>query len=140
MDAKVQEHGEVTVVHMAGQLNLEKSQFFREVCLKQLAGKKLVFSMEGLKFVGSSGIQTFFKTLHEIQAINPYGVKISGVKPDFLRIFNYTETSGLQIHESIEVAVQSFSVPPITAAPVASVPAPASLNPHSGAQGPGTPA
>lgn len=109
MEAKLQRHGDVTVVHLAGKVDLEKSQFFRDVCLRELTGKKVVFCLEKLQFVGSSGIQTLFRAFGEMLAVGPHSrVKLAGVKTDFLRVLNYTAVSGLDVHEDIGKAVLSF--------------------------------
>lgn len=108
MEAKLQKHGEITVVQVSGQLNIEANSHFRDVCLKQLAHQRVVFNLEGLQFVGSSGIQAFFRALGEIHEGNRFGVRVSGLKPDFVRILQYTTISSLSIHEDVDGAVKSF--------------------------------
>lgn len=108
MEAKLQKHGDVTVVHLSGKIDLEKNQNFRTVFTKQFLNQKVIFCLQNLQFVGSSGIQTFFRTLQEIHSLNKHGIKVSGVKADFLRILQYTAVSNLEVHENAEVAVQSF--------------------------------
>lgn len=108
MEAKIQRHGDITVVSLSGRLDLEKNQNFRTVCLRKFLNQKTIFCLQDLQFVGSSGIQTFFRTLQEIHTLNKHGIKISGVKADFLRLLQYTAVSALEVHESTEVAVQSF--------------------------------
>lgn len=109
MEAKLQKHGEITVVQVSGQINIEANSHFREVCLKQLAHQRVVFNLEGLQFVGSSGIQAFFRALSEIHDGNRYGVRLSGLKPDFVRILQYTTISSLSIHENVDGALRSFA-------------------------------
>lgn len=108
MEAKIQRHGDITVVQLRGQIDLEKNQNFRQFCFQQLADKKAVFCLDGLQFVGSSGIQVFFRTLEEIHARSKHGIKVSGLKPDFLRVLRYTAVSRLEVHETSEFAVRSF--------------------------------
>jgi len=108
MEAKIQRHGDITVVQLRGQIDLEKNQNFRQFCLRQLADKKVIFCLEGLQFVGSSGIQVFFRTLQDVHARNKHGIKVSGLKPDFLRVFRYTAVSDLDVHETSDFAVRSF--------------------------------
>lgn len=111
MEAKMRQLGEFTIVHLSGKLNLEKNQPFRDVCLKTLSDKRVVFCLDGLQFVGSSGIQSFFRTLSEIHGGNRFGIKISGLTADFVRIFQYTAVSGLEVHENLDNAMRSFSSP-----------------------------
>lgn len=112
MEAKLQKLGDVTVVQITGQLSIESNVNFRNVCLRAFSHQRVVFSLDGLQFVGSSGIQGFFRALHEIHQGNRYGVRISGLKPDFVRVLQYTTISNLEIHESVETAVQSFENAP----------------------------
>lgn len=108
MEAKLQRHGDITIVHLRGKLDLEKNQNFRTVCMAQFLNQKVIFCLKDLQFVGSSGIQTFFRTLQEVHQLNKHGIKVAGVKADFLRILQYTAVSGLEVHENSDVAVQSF--------------------------------
>lgn len=108
MEAKLERHGDITVVHLRGKLDLENNLNFRSVCLNKFTQQKVIFCLRDLRFVGSSGIQTFFRTLKDIHARNKYGIKVSGLKADFMRLLQYTAVAGLEIHESSDVAVQSF--------------------------------
>ncbi|MBX2986550.1 MAG: STAS domain-containing protein [Bdellovibrionaceae bacterium] len=114
MITKVHQLGDVTVVQVSGQLNLEQNESFRHACLKSLQSQRVVFCLDGLKFVGSSGIQGFFRALGEVNDLNPHGVKISGVKQDFLRVLQYTMPAGLEIHESVDAAVSRFAIPAVS--------------------------
>lgn len=109
MEAKLRRHGDITVVHLAGKMDLEKSQYLRDVCLRELTNKKVVFCLEKLQFVGSSGIQTLFRAFGEMLEKAPgSGVKLAGVTTDFLRVLNYTAVSGVDVHETVAKAVSSF--------------------------------
>lgn len=109
MEAKLQRHGDVTVVHLHGQIDLEKNQNFRQFCLREFKEKKVVFSLDGLQFVGSSGIQVFFRTLAEIHAGSKHGIKIAGLKPDFMRVLRYAALPTLEVHETADFALESFA-------------------------------
>lgn len=108
MEAKLQRQGEVTVVRLSGKIELETNHSFRDVCLRQFANQKVVFCMREVQFVGSSGIQAFFRALGEIHAGSRHGIKVAGVQGDFLRLFQHTGVTGLEIHESSDLAVRSF--------------------------------
>jgi anti-anti-sigma factor len=112
MEARLQKRGEITVVHISGKLTIEKNQPFRDICLKQFSKQKIVFSLDGLQFVGSSGIQSFFQTLNDVHQMNPYGVRIAGVAGDFLRLLQRTASAGVQIHADVENAMISFQENP----------------------------
>lgn len=112
MEAKLDQVGEVTVVRLKGKINLEAQQNFRSLCQCRFSEGKVVFCLSDLQFVGSSGIQSFFRTLAEMNAEDPHRVRLAGVKQDFLRVLNYSAPSALGVYESIEGAVQSFFVVP----------------------------
>ena len=109
MEVKTEQLGEVTVVHVSGKLNLEKNMSFREACLRSLSNQKIVFSLRHLQFVGSSGIQSFFRTLSEIHQKTSCEVKIAEVNPDFLRLLQYAALPDLEIMPSVETALSRFA-------------------------------
>lgn len=108
MQAQVDSIGEVKVVRLIGKIDMETQKNFRDLCFKKLHASKVVFCLADLKFVGSTGIQTFFRTLSDLNTENPNRIKIAGVKMDFLRVLRYSSPSLLDIHESIEGAIQSY--------------------------------
>lgn len=112
MQTTIHQVGEIAVVQVSGKLTLEKNEMFRAACLKRLHGRKVVFALEGLQFVGSTGIQIFFRTLADLHLGNPGGVKIAGLKADFLRLFHYTAPAGLELHPEIESALRGYSLIP----------------------------
>lgn len=115
MEAKLAQVGEVVVVTINGRLDIDKTHPFKEACFKNLLDKKVVFNLQQLNFVGSTGIQNFFQAIQEINSKNKYGLRIAGMTPDFLRLWSVRSSQDLAIYESTNIAVQSFSesfVPP----------------------------
>lgn len=108
MEVKLVLDGDITIVSLSGRIEIEKTQSFKSACIQNFAQKKVVFCMKNLNFVGSSGIQTFFGVLNELNAANQMSVKIAGLNPDFQRLLSFTECSALEVHENIEGALQSF--------------------------------
>ncbi len=108
VEAKVKNQGEVTIVTIQGSLGIERTQSFREVCLRHFLNKKVVFNMEGANFVGSTGLQAFLDTIKTISEENHHGLKVVGAKAEFKRIFMNLEFQKLQIHESEDGALASF--------------------------------
>lgn len=108
MEIKLVLDGDISIVSLSGRIELEKNQFFKLACLQKFSDKKVVFCMKNLNFVGSSGIQNFFGVLNDLNTTNKVTVKIAGLTPDFQRLFNFSECSNLEVHESIEGALQSF--------------------------------
>lgn len=108
MEVKLVLDGDITVVSLSGRIEIEKAQSFKKACLQNFSDRKVVFCMKNLHFVGSSGIQSFFGILNELNAGNRMNVKIAGLTPDFQRLFSFSECASLEVHESIEGALQSF--------------------------------
>lgn len=110
MEAKVKNEGEVTIITLKGSLDIEHTQPFREICLKNFTNKKVIFNMEGTSFVGSTGIQPFLETVRVISAENQHGLTVVGVKSEFRRIFQNMENPKLHIFETEATAIASFAI------------------------------
>jgi anti-anti-sigma factor len=108
MDIKLILDGDITIISLSGRIEVEKTQFFRKACEDSFQNKKVVFCMKNLSFVGSSGIQNFFGTISELNTRPNFNIKIAGLNPDFQRLFNFSACGHLEMHESIEGALQSF--------------------------------
>lgn len=108
MEVKLLLDGDITVVSLSGRIEIEKTQSFKKACLQNFSDRKVVFCMKNLHFVGSSGIQSFFSVLNDLNVDKQMSVKIAGLTPDFQRLFSFSECSSLEVHESIEGALQSF--------------------------------
>jgi len=108
MEVRILLDGDVAVVSLSGRIEIEKAQSFKSACLQNFKNKKIVFCVKNLNFVGSSGIQSFFGILNDLNASNKMTAKIAGLYPNFQRLFSFTECSSLEVHESVEGALQSF--------------------------------
>jgi anti-anti-sigma factor len=86
MQTFVSQNGDVTVVKVSGRLDIDQAGTFRQACLNRLSAKKVIFNLEELTFVGSTGIQSFFQTVQELHLRAPYGVRIVGLHHDFQRV------------------------------------------------------
>lgn len=110
MDIRLVLDGDITVVSLSGRIEIDKNQNFKQACLKNFADRKVVFCMKNLNFVGSSGIQSFFSLLNELNRDNRMQVKVSGLNDDFRRLFAFSSLPSLEVHEDIENAIQSFGL------------------------------
>ena len=108
MDIKLVLDGDITIVSLSGRIEIEKTLSFKKACLQNFSDKKVVFCLKNLNFVGSSGIQNFFSILNDLNTSQKLQVKIAGLSPDFQRLFSFSHCASLEMHESIEGAVQSF--------------------------------
>ena len=107
MTAKLIDKNGVLIVNIGGTLDIEYTQPFKEACLRQFSSKKIIFNMEKANFVGSTGLQSFIETLQGLSQ-GQHGVKVTGVKTEFRRIFQNLELQRLEIFESDDSAVASF--------------------------------
>ncbi len=107
MDAKLDQCGEVMVITINGRLDIDKTKPFQEACFKNLLDKKVVFNLQPLNFVGSTGIQNFFQALKEINSKNKFGLRIAGMTVDFQRLWTIQQDA-MAIYENTQVAVKSF--------------------------------
>lgn len=105
MQVKMEQRGDIKVVHVSGKLSLERNQFFREACLKALSNEKVIFCLRDLEFVGSSGIQVFFRTLSDLRQTTSSEVILTDVSTDFRRLLDYIALPGLDIKPCLEAAV-----------------------------------
>lgn len=108
MNIKLLLDGDIAIVSLSGRIEIEKTQSFKRACLQKFSDKKVVFCLKNLNFVGSSGIQNFFGVLNDLHGNKKMAVKIAGLSPDFQRLFQFSECGHLELHDSIENAMQSF--------------------------------
>ncbi len=93
-------HGNITV-HMEGDLNYDNSSPLKselESLTKENPTSNITLDMNGLDFVGSSGIGLFVDT---IKAINEDKdrIKISNVKIEFLKVFKLYDLDLMSVIE-----------------------------------------
>lgn len=111
MEAIMEQRGEVLIVHLKGRVDYDSADPFRETCLNHLIHHKVIFDLQDLSFVGSSGITCFIKTISELSYKNPEGIKFSRVSSEFLRIFEASDIRNFEVFENDKIASMSFYEP-----------------------------
>ena len=111
MEAKFYQSGEITVVALSGRLQIEKTQAFKQACVGSLKGRKVVFCMKNLHFVGSTGIQSYFQIIREFSANNDHRAKVADLKPDFQRLWLFSPSQDVEMFENLAGALASFQMP-----------------------------
>lgn len=108
--ASLLNQGEVTVIALEGKLDFESQDVLRESIINLTRqGKKVVVDMEGLNFVGSSGITHFIRSLYELQERGMSVPHLCNVKSEFRKIISAYDTNrDFSIHDSREAAVDNF--------------------------------
>ena len=113
MKARIRKDGDVTVVSLVGRLDFETAEPFRETCQEMLINNKVVFNLQDLNFVGSSGIGAFVSTLKEFSKSNPVRPRFCNVKSEFQKIFRSTMDEGYDLYANENEALRSFLDPNI---------------------------
>lgn len=108
MDIQLLNSGSISVCIVSGRLDIEKSKQFKQVVTRSLKNTKIIFSLERLNFVGSSGIQLFFQAINELRTQNNVDCRIVGLNNDFKRLLEYSQMGHLDIYENMQMAIQSF--------------------------------
>ena len=108
--ASLLNQGDVTVIALEGKLDYESQDVLRESIINLTRqGKKVVVDMEGLSFVGSSGITHFIRSLYELQEKGINVPHLCNVKSEFKKIISaYDANRDFSIHDSREAAVDNF--------------------------------
>ncbi len=104
MQAKLERAGEITVVHLSGHIDYESADKFKDSCLKALNNQKVVFNLENLSFVGSSGITPFLETMITLSESNKNIMKFCRVGSEFRKIFASGALKDIEICEDVETA------------------------------------
>lgn len=100
MEAVFSQMGDVTVVSFVGRLDVEKAKSLN-MNKANFHDGKVIFKLDRLSFVGSSGIQIFFQTLADIQNLNRRA-RVTGVRPEFVQLIKFSKILNLAIDLSIE--------------------------------------
>jgi anti-anti-sigma factor len=108
--ASLLNQGEITVIALEGKLDFESQDILRDSIVNLTRqGKKVVVGMEGLNFVGSSGITNFIRSLYELQERGLAVPHLCNVKSEFRKIISaYDINREFSIHDNRESAVEGF--------------------------------
>src|SRR5262245_3471646 len=73
MIMRAKQEGDFLIFELEGHLDFETTQQFEDTCtqmIEKTTGPKVIFKMEKLKFVGSSGINQFIKVLKDFNSLD----------------------------------------------------------------------
>lgn len=108
LEAKVREEGEFLVIYLAGKIDLDSVDPFRHTCQKHLIHQKVIFNLNSLSFVGSSGITSFLETLTEYAKTATHGLNLVEVSSEFKKIFEANLDEHYQVFECEQEAFSKF--------------------------------
>lgn len=89
MKTEIKRDGEIVTVEVTGMLSFGSSEPLRSQLTKMLSdttAKKIVFNLERLEFVGSSGISSFIHTLKEFNNRSEIRPEYHNVKSEFKKL------------------------------------------------------
>ena len=111
MKAKLSKKEDVVIVNLSGRIDMEYTEPFREACLSDIASRseKIVFNMNELSFVGSNGIMPFVNAIYDLAKEKKGQLRFCGVGSEFQKIFAASPLAGIEICESEDKALESFS-------------------------------
>lgn len=121
MNIKARQDGEIVIFELEGHLDFETTLNFQKACetvIEQSEKVRIIFNMERLKFVGSSGINHFIGVMKEFNTL-PYRPKLCSVSSEFTRVLRAYQTSRrpFEIFQAENDARQSFLNPPLVEPP-----------------------
>lgn len=116
MILRAKQDGEVIVLELEGHLDFETTNQLKETChsiMKKNNTNKVIFNLERLKFVGSSGINQFIRVLKDFNTLKEKP-RFCLLSPEFQKVFKAYQTTRnpFYVYETQSEAVTSFSEPP----------------------------
>lgn len=112
MEAQVEKQGEVLVIHLRGKIDFEATEYFEQACRHDWRGRKLIFNMADLNFVGSQGITPFMDCLLNLGRNTAGYVKLCGLRAEFRRLFDASQRGEIEIFDDTNRALMSFEKVP----------------------------
>lgn len=110
MVAKLSWYGDIMIVGLEGQLDFESVNQFKVKSQRHFIQNKVIFSLKGLGFVGSTGVQDFVKVLAELSEKNPYGLGVAEAKSEYELLLEPYQGHSLVIFKSLDLAKRFFSL------------------------------
>ena len=116
MRTQIKKVGNTIVVSMDGKLDFGTHVPLREELTKLIkakitdsAPKKIIFNLEGLEFVGSSGISAFVQALKDFNSSSPEKPRYCNVKSEFRRVIKaFDDTDLFEFFDNEDRARKSF--------------------------------
>ncbi len=107
---------EILIVHLSGNIDSESVDLFRQACRGPLAGRPVLFNLEHLSFVGSSGLRPFLESLNDLTKTAGSDVRFCEVRNDFRQILSATPLGRRPCLVNEASGVESYKVEFVQAA------------------------
>ena len=116
MKTQIKKLGDTTVIAVDGKIDYEVQEPFKKNLLqfaqetaKDSTAKKIVFDLEGLEFVGSSGISNFIQTLKDFSTKLPERPRYCNVRSEFKKVMKaLDEGQQFEFYDNLDRAKKSF--------------------------------
>ena len=110
MELRTRKEGKVQIIHLEGRLDvhlsLEIEQAVNELIDK--GEKFLLFDLEGVQYLSSSGLRIFIAAMRRLKGIDG-GLKLANMSESVKKIFKVVELIDLfEIYSSIDEALAAF--------------------------------
>lgn len=115
MEAKVENRDGVFVVSLFGRMDFESADNLKTRCLQSFVNQAVIFNLQNLNFVGSSGITPFLELLSELSKVSGSKFKICSVGSEFMRLFETGSVDGIEIYRDVQEAYRAFTSPDVQA-------------------------
>jgi len=116
MILRAKQDGNVLLFELEGHLDFETTQQFENTCgnmIEKTPAARVIFNLEKLRFVGSSGINQFIKVMKDFNTLEQKP-RLCHVSSEFEKMFRAYQTTRnpFEIVESESQARVSFDLPP----------------------------
>lgn len=109
MEARLRKDGDINIIHIFGQLTYEEVDRFTEVC-NQLLNEKVIFNFDGLNFVGSSGITSFFQAVQNLAKRSSIRPKVCCLSLEFKKCIENFQATDFDYYDTEFLALKSYRV------------------------------
>lgn len=121
MILRAKQDGNVLVLELEGHLDYETTTQFEDTCTNMIAKTpeaRVIFNLDRLRFVGSSGINQFIKVMKDFNTID-IKPRLCHVSSEFEKMFRAYQTTRnpFEIVENEKQARESFDAPVVPKKP-----------------------
>lgn len=101
----------VNVFFISGKLTLDGSENLQEIIYKDYLTADNLFCLDGLRFVGSTGVTVLLQTFQKINSVTGKALKFSNVNPEYHKIFMANLVGIYEAYETVDHGIFSYRTP-----------------------------
>ena len=110
MKTQITESKDIIIFRLQGIADVEDFASLEETCKKYCNKKKVIFNLQKLHFVGTSGVTSLMGIMSELTRVSK--LKICSVGIEFQHVFNSTKLRELTFYEDESSAKDAFEENP----------------------------